>query len=124
MNFLYNGTYTVSVKDQAGCTKNYTLSIGCVTGIEEYFLGNTKIYPNPTSQFLYLESDMVKNLNELNITILNSLGQKMLPRSYYTLNNKILIDVSDIADGVYILLLMDKENTVLKNIKFIKSIHK
>lgn len=123
VNFLYSGTYTVNVKDQAGCIKQYTVQINCVTGVEELtFLSSLLIYPNPVLDRLLIESNNVSfKLNELDVNMYNSLGQKMSIDKKLIRDDLIGIDIMDLPNGVYILELKKEGiQTYTKVIKKLK----
>jgi hypothetical protein len=60
-----------------------------------------KVYPNPTQGSLNIEISDVR-VQYATITILNLVGQQLKPTINWE-NGKSAIDVSDLADGVYIL---------------------
>lgn len=120
VNFLYNGTYTVNVKDQAGCIKQYTVQINCVTGVEELaFLSFLQVYPNPVSDKLLIKNHRLDfKLKELEINLYNSFGQKINTNKKLISNELIGIDLADLSSGVYILELRDINiQTYIKVIK-------
>ena len=121
VNFLYSVTYTVNVKDQAGCIKQYTIQINCVTGVEELtFLSSLLIYPNPVLDRLFIESNNLSfKLNELDVNMYNSLGQKMSIDKKLIRDDLIGIDIMDLPNGVYVLEL--KKEGIQTYTKVIKS---
>jgi hypothetical protein len=74
------------------------------------------IYPNPTSQVLFIKSENDNLLNSFDYEIINSFGQKIMIQHNYSGQS---IDVGSIPVGVYFLLLKTKSKAF--NIKFIKS---
>ncbi len=84
------------------------------TSIQENNSFNLKIYPNPVSQFLHIET----NQNEaLSYQIMHSNGQVVKGN---ILNGNSAIDVSDLPSSIYLLLIYDKiGNTSIQ--KFIKN---
>ncbi len=121
-------TICLSITDSVGSSSNHcdtpflqkeTNSIISVTVIPQGTLGiNTnekpqiKIYPNPTSNNLTIETN---SNTKQNIEIVNLLGQSLYT-SY--INNITTIDVSAFAKGVYIIKLNTDMGIVVK--KFIK----
>ena len=87
-----------------------------LTGLEENsFLDKVKIYPNPSSEFLNLEVDF-NRVNTLNVRLVDMLG-----KVYYANNSteKALqftdkINVSDLANGTYIVFVNDKAYKFIK----------
>lgn len=74
-----------------------------------------KIYPNPTSQFLYIGRESDKTYKE--ISIIDVSGKMVLQKSNHRFNEPI--DVSRLTIGNYIILSKDSEGNSYKN-KFIK----
>ena len=75
---------------------------------KEYF----KIYPNPVSGQLTIETAQLKNENTL--TISNISGQELIRQQ---LNNcKIQIDISNLTSGIYFVKLVSDEIVVVKKI--------
>jgi len=97
----------VNVKDQVGCIKQYTVQINCVTGVEELtFLSSLLIYPNPVLDRLLIKSNNLSfKLNELDVNMYNSLGQKMSINKKLIRDDLIGIDIMDLPNGVYVLEL-------------------
>ena len=81
---------------------NNTASIG------DNILNSLKIYPNPTSDYLFTDGD-----NNYNLKIYNHLGQLLLQA-----NDTKMIDVSALSKGVYLLNISNGTNSKTK--KFIK----
>jgi hypothetical protein len=110
---LSAGTYTVTVTDNIGCQQTATVTVAGVTGV-----GNVTgdvvfaIYPNP------VHSDMLLHLNEVKqntwVSIKNCLGQAVL--SMQVLNMDTHIDISQLADGIYIAELKQSQNISVKQI--------
>ena len=60
-----------------------------------------KVYPNPAFKNLYIES---KDKKEINVSIFNLLGERLniFPEKRF---NKLVMNVSEINDGIYILIV-------------------
>ncbi|MCK5774614.1 MAG: T9SS type A sorting domain-containing protein [Bacteroidales bacterium] len=71
-------------------------------------LGNTKIYPNPTSDYFTIEVS-----NETKLTLINNIGQTIMSANIF---GKADIDVSNLEKGMYVIQLQDKagNNSVKK----------
>ena len=78
--------------------------------VEDYSLNLVHIFPNPTTDYLHIQSE--QEINTIEIYSLQ--GQKMA--SYKKQNT---IDVSNLSNGIYFFKLTDDLNKV-QNIKFIK----
>lgn len=72
---------------------------------------NTFIYPNPTNQFLYIDSKAEID----NIEINNMLGEIVYKGLY---NDRI--DISSLSKGIYTLNIFDKDNKLIKREKVVK----
>jgi hypothetical protein len=85
-----------------------------------YFQHDLKliIYPNPTTDLLFLRSESDVN-SHLNIRLLDNLGRTVYSKNYPVLNNKDLmtVDLSNCQSGIYILQI---ESGEIKNIKIIR----
>ena len=94
--------------------KDYSFSVcSLCVGIREYNLRNIKIYPNPSSTSLHIESDQFFENSE--IEIINSLGQLILKLPYAN-----SIDVAQLSTGFYSLKIVS-QNKETYNYKFIKN---
>lgn len=80
--------------------------------VNDVFLNDIKIYPNPAQNNLFIKS--ANSLNISNIKITNILGKEVF--SSNIIDSKI--DVSNLNSGIYILTIQSEKAS--KNIKFIK----
>ena len=76
-------------------------------------LNKITIYPNPVSKKINIEN--LNKLNISNIKIVSLLGKEVLS----TLNSSEIVDVSSLANGIYILSIKTEKNA--KSIKFVKN---
>lgn len=81
---------------------NYSPSTSNLTDLNE--VESISVYPNPTSDFIYLEVD-IENKIESSISLFNLSGQKVLTinEADSLANEKVKIDVSTMEEGIYIL---------------------
>ncbi len=84
----------------------------CVTGIENISKANVNIYPNPTSDIIYIDI-LNRDISDYKIEIVNTLG-KVVHSSY----NEKAIDVTSLQQGIYFLILKSKGFS--NNMKIIK----
>jgi len=77
------------------------------------FIGNISIYPNPTSDFIYV---MNNNSSQLNFEFYSVTGQQLIAANLPLTNNSI--DVSGFSEGIYFLKLYDgiTNNSLVKRI--------
>lgn len=108
------GTYSVTVTDAFGCTASSSVLITNSTNTQSILNEKVKLYPNPTSDYLVLETTMT---NLQGATILNGFGQVV--GQVDILNNKQL-SVSHLASGVYYLQLQTTSGEVLGTTRFVK----
>lgn len=99
---------------------NYVDSCGHLSiGINEESIINEylNIYPNPTTNQITLEFDLIENKNT-SIEIKNILGQTLrkIDNGFSNGNNKIEIDLSEFASGLYLVSLQNGDQLVSKKI--------
>jgi len=95
-------------------SKVYGLPTIGTTGISEFNQNaNIKIFPNPTSDFLYITSDFDTKVD--NIKIYNVEGKCVLELHHY---DNLPVNVSDLNKGVYF-IIGHRKNDVLFQSKFI-----
>lgn len=85
--------------------------VNIILGIERQDVLSFKIYPNPFSDRINLENSRTENLN---LTILNSLGQ-VVRQMKITTNNET-IDLSELNDGIYLLRISDQKSKMTTKI--------
>ncbi len=106
-----DGAYTVEVTDSNGCTAKSTIYLFSL-GIDNVQLGaSIKIYPNPTTGLLKIESPVALNASLTDIT----------GRVVFTTSEIKEMDLSNYAEGLYILSLTDKEGRLVKIEKITKA---
>jgi hypothetical protein len=111
INGLVAGDYSVVVTDGNGCTANETFTITSFVGVQEnstYF----SVYPNPTSGVVSIV--LKENINGTTFTISNSLGQ--LIKTISVSGTQIDIDLSEFANGIYFIQLMDENSKTVRRI--------
>lgn len=110
------GQYCVSVTVN-GCTSTPACTQVEVlpgTSITENDAFDVNVFPNPTADFLHV---IVGNADgKMNITITDMAGKTMYATSFS--NNQFSVDMTDYAQGVYLLILQnDKGSVIRKTIK-------
>jgi hypothetical protein len=107
-------TYTVSVSNAAACVNTTTVmvTVNACASINEYDDSHIlTIFPNPAKTEINITSD----LNYYSLFIVNSIGQVMLKKE-----KSNTVSVEGLSNGVYFIQLLDKENKIIANKKFIK----
>ncbi|MEX2483630.1 MAG: DNRLRE domain-containing protein [Brumimicrobium sp.] len=107
-----NGDYAVIVTDNNDCSD----TSDCVTindvSISENDKNNFTVYPNPTSDNIYIESN--ENALSTNVSILDSKGAVI--KTTQLKSTITSIDLSDFENGIYLVQIISNENTLIKKI--------
>ena len=75
---------------------------------------NLRVYPNPFSQHLYIQS--TKELNEMHVKIYNSTGENVFDQKIYQ-TNTYQLNLSGLTDGIYYLKVISEKTENFKIIK-------
>ena len=108
------GNYSVGVTDANGCsqtTNSYTIHGSGSSAVS--IVGNNediRIYPNPATSMLFVDAPQ-----PVNITIICADGRKVIEQP-----NTQSVNVSTLADGMYIIMLYIADGLLLKTDKFVK----
>ncbi len=98
---LYNikkpGTYHVVVTDSNGCEGSSNVIDTKTVGIDNIFADGISIYPNPTKGILNVESSVPVAIEVKSID----------GRSLFYVNNASSIDISQLSDGMYFLVIRE-----------------
>lgn len=112
------GYYILTVTDINNCKKSDSVFVS-VSPCTKIFESNDSnfgidIHPNPTFNTLYLHSEN-KNLSDYSLTIINSIGQKVIVEK-----NASQINVNHLSNGIYIVLVERGDKTIFLK-KFVKT---
>jgi hypothetical protein len=69
------------------------------------------LYPNPAKDILHLKWD---GINKISVTFYNSVGQEL--SKFFLSNNKSIIDISELQNGLYFLKINDGNKTGIKKL--------
>lgn len=111
-------TYICSVVDASGCEAelDVTLTMDPAGIGEEELINAFSMYPNPTSGEFVLNFNLSES-QDLQIEILNLIGDKVISNSYSGVKNQtVSFNLSDVAEGVYFVVLTSGDETVSKKI--------
>jgi PKD repeat protein len=99
-----------------GETEDYTINItaGGGVGVIENSLTNANIYPNPTDNELIVDLSAVSELVS-KITLLDVTG-KVVKSQVSMVNSETKFDLTDIASGLYQVVITGSESTLTKRI--------
>ena len=109
------GNYKVAVTDTNGCQSYsdiyvYTGNVN-TTGVQNVSGSDIKIYPNPAQTMVHIESGV-----QVRVTI-NAIDG----RSVLNIQDAKDIDISALADGVYLVMVYDTNGQLLKIDKLVKA---
>jgi len=82
-------------------------------GINDNTIDEYKIYPIPTNEKLIIE---LENINDYNIEIYNTIGQKVITQINNNSQNKVELQTSSLTNGIYILRITDGNSKLTKKI--------
>lgn len=113
-----SGTANVDMDVFNGNMNAFNTLIGCTTGVEQYTIRNSDfiIYPNPANDNITVESTSLTSNPDKMISIFNIHGQLLLLQPI--MQQRIGINVSDFASGIYIIKLETGSGVEVQ--KFIK----
>ena len=108
------GVYEVIVTDVNGCTQ--TMMIDFMTAINDpEIVKNIQIYPNPTSDQLFVNIDL-PSIENTEIQLFNLDGRLLLNKNISASQNQIELNVSNFANGIYILKITINDEIVTKRV--------
>ncbi len=111
------GTYTVRVIDTNGCqsvsTGYIVTKVGGtkVLGINKVTASDISIFPNPANDIVHIVSP-----EKLKAVISAADGRKIIEQE-----NAVNINISSLAEGVYMLMLIDSDGQIIKVEKMLKN---
>ncbi len=110
---LGNGQYTFTVKDSNDCEATTTQSLVITALDDEFNKEQVSIYPNPVVSKLYVQGVTAND----EIRIFNQAGKLVVSQS--TFSKETNLDVGNLDQGIYLLVVVDSNGGVRK-FKFIK----
>jgi hypothetical protein len=107
-----SGSYYVVVSDANGCYDTSAIfitpaSLGAPNSVK---ISNINIYPNPATSILNIEAPF-----KVLVSITSPEGQLVMDRK-----EALSVNISGLADGVYMIMVYDESNNLVKSEKFIK----
>jgi hypothetical protein len=112
---LAPGEYNITVTDENDCSKTKLYVVDNATGVHENSNGEFNLFPNPTSGEVNINLSGVSKSATLRIIDLTGKVIKLIDLSKVE-NSGFAIDLSDLAEGIYLLKLTDGEQSTVKRI--------
>lgn len=110
---LCKGIYKISLRDSNQCLQYRTIFIDNTIGFEDFEDSRISIYPNPTSDKLYIDFGYKRNEN-LSIKMINVMGSLILNKTILENQSKIEVDVSKWSSGIYLLRIQGDKSIVFQ----------
>jgi hypothetical protein len=114
--FNYQGNPCLVFQDWGYSAKASAMLYDFPLGYSEASNTSLSLYPNPASNFLTIDMNLLGN-SEKRIDVINPNGVIILTKK--TNNSKLFIDINDFPDGLYFLNVISCKITYLK--KFVKN---
>lgn len=111
-NAKTDGVYTLVVTDENGCviTSN-EINISDGLSVNDLGIDKVKIYPNPTKNTLFIETDL-----DVNFVLYSIDGKTLL-----SMSNSKQVDMSNLSTGMYYLVVEDAATQAKASFKVMKS---
>ncbi len=103
----FNVTYTIVVYDSASVGVHYPVNNIAI-----------KIYPNPTSDMLWIDYDFSNNVDE-QLLVYNTLGEIVLRKKIFNNPKQIKLNCNMLPEGIYYLAIIQNNKTI-SSAKFVK----
>ncbi len=104
-------TFTVVVTTVGGCSDTSAPFVfPGVNKVQVVTIGEVKIYPNPATSILHIDAPV-----RVFVTIASPDGKILIDRK-----EAVSINVGQLSDGMYMIMVYDENNTLLKAEKFVK----
>ena len=108
------GIYDVIVTDANGCTESLTIDF--MTSVNDpEVVKNIQIYPNPTTTQLFVNIDL-PTIEDTQIQLFNLDGKLLLNNNISASQNQIELNVSNFANGIYVLKIAIGDDIVTKRV--------
>jgi uncharacterized repeat protein (TIGR01451 family) len=108
---IFNTAYIYFDQNPAVVTNTILNTIDISLGINEKEAGLISLYPNPANTTLTLK---LINENKRQIILIDVLGNEILKQE--ASSKEVLIDVNKIPNGIYFLMIKEKESTMFQKV--------
>ena len=82
-------------------------------GVDENMSQTVEIYPNPAKDMLTIKAENIDN-----VTIYNSIGQKVLEKALDA--DELVINTSDFDAGIYLIRIVADDNEIIRKVSVVK----
>ena len=115
------GDYEITITDDNDCETIVTVSVGGIpVDVDDIsFLEKIQLYPNPTSDFLFVKM-LEEGGEDLEISMTNTLGQTLSNFFMEENNEGIRLDVNNFDTGIYFLRIKKGEEERIWKVNVIK----
>jgi PKD repeat protein len=117
--YAVNGTYQVVLTAINGnCTDTTTFNVAITASVEEVMgISNLNVYPNPTSNEVFVNFEN-QNGNAISIELVDQLGRVIYTSEEFNSTgfNTIELNLANVSDGMYSVLVHSMNNTITKRI--------
>ena len=110
-----NGNYSVKIDSTNGCSNLSDPFAASTVGVKEIIANNEiKIYPNPASTELYIETT---SLEKLTVQLFDMTGKEVLGDIYFTHSTNI--NTQTLSEGIYFVRITDANGAMVKTQKIL-----
>ncbi len=113
-NMIFEGEYTLKVIDLNNCMVEHNFSV-ILSNTSDINRELIKLYPNPANDMIVLESE-THDLKNAKIYIIDTHGKLAQQFCEIKTSDKIKLNVSSLAPGLYQLILVGQENRYLEKL--------
>lgn len=108
-----NGSYTVTVTDSNGCSNtSAAFTVTDASGVANVNLARSiNLYPNPATDMVYISAPV-----SVNVSIAGTDGRLLIRQ-----NNAKEINISNLASGIYLIMIYDENNMLIRSDKLVKN---
>ncbi len=110
------GSYHVIAQDENNCRFKSNVYVYNPAGVNRNLNLGIQIYPNPTSNAIFIESSNTFDKNTY-IKIYSLDGKLIMSQPSHSKATKLIIDVSNLVKGIYILKLESENMTIERRIE-------
>ncbi|MEN8929024.1 MAG: T9SS type A sorting domain-containing protein, partial [Flavobacteriales bacterium] len=117
-----NGNYAVIVTTPEGCSDTSACTSINSVSLEEFEItsNNISIYPNPATDFITVDILSQNENEEVTIRLFDAIGKLVYTNEVNTENNKVVIDLEGLENGLYTVSVSNEFFITTKKISVVK----